>query len=134
MLQDLRSVSLIVSLTFTFSELLSKPETSELRSLPAIDLMSLSTSTPFFFSAPRTPFSEVIGARRLDTTCAMPFPSMKYATLGSTFVSVSTGEIKKRYGFIYVDTDDKGNGTFNRYKKDSFYWYKHVIETNGEEL
>ena len=49
-------------------------------------------------------------------------------------VSVSTGEMKKRYGFIYVDTDDKGNGTFNRYKKDSFYWYKHVIETNGEEL
>ena len=91
MLQDLRSVSLIVSLTFTFSELLSKPETSELRSLPAIDLMSLSTSIPFFFSAPRTPFSEVIGARRLDTTCAMPLPSMKYATLGSTFVSVSTG-------------------------------------------
>lgn len=49
-------------------------------------------------------------------------------------VSVSTGEMKKRYGFIYVDTDDLGNGSFKRYKKDSFYWYKHVIETNGEEL
>lgn len=49
-------------------------------------------------------------------------------------VSVSTGEMKKRYGFIYVDTDDLGNGSFKRYKKDSFYWYKHVIETNGKEL
>mgnify|MGYP004489390309 FL=1 len=49
-------------------------------------------------------------------------------------VSVSTGEMKKRYGFIYVDVDDKGCGTFNRYRKDSFYWYKKVIESNGEEL
>ena len=48
--------------------------------------------------------------------------------------SASTGEMAKRYGFIYVDSDDYGNGSFNRYKKDSFYWYKHVIETNGEEL
>ena len=49
-------------------------------------------------------------------------------------VSVSTGEMKKRYGFIYVDVDDKGCGTFNRYRKDSFYWYKKVIESNGEDL
>lgn len=49
-------------------------------------------------------------------------------------VSVSTGEMKKRYGFIYVDTDDLGNGSFKRYKKDSFYWYKKVIESNGEIL
>lgn len=49
-------------------------------------------------------------------------------------ISNSTGEFRKRYGFIYVDVDDFGNGTYNRYKKDSFYWYKHVIETNGEEL
>ena len=49
-------------------------------------------------------------------------------------VSVSTGEMKKRYGFIYVDIDDLGNGSFKRYKKDSFYWYKKVIESNGEEL
>lgn len=47
-------------------------------------------------------------------------------------VSASTGEMAKRYGFIYVDSDDLGNGTFNRYKKDSFYWYKKVIENNGE--
>ena len=49
-------------------------------------------------------------------------------------VSVSTGEMKKRYGFIYVDVDDEGCGTYNRYCKDSFYWYKKVIESNGEDL
>ena len=49
-------------------------------------------------------------------------------------VSASTGEMAKRYGFVYVDADDSGNGTFKRYKKDSFYWYKKVIETNGESL
>ena len=48
--------------------------------------------------------------------------------------SASTGEMKKRYGFIYVDKDNEGNGTLDRYRKDSFYWYKRVIETNGEEL
>ncbi len=49
-------------------------------------------------------------------------------------VSCGTVEMKKRYGVIYVDADDEGNGTFNRYRKDSFYWYKKVIETNGEDL
>ena len=49
-------------------------------------------------------------------------------------ISLSTGEMKKRYGFIYVDRDDNGNGTLSRYRKDSFYWYKKVIETNGKEL
>lgn len=49
-------------------------------------------------------------------------------------VSVSTGEMKKRYGFIHVDRDDKGNGTLKRSKKDSFYWYKKVIQSNGEIL
>ena len=49
-------------------------------------------------------------------------------------VSASTGEMKKRYGFVYVDLDDEGNGTNKRIKKDSFDWYKHVIETNGLEL
>lgn len=49
-------------------------------------------------------------------------------------VSASTGEFKKRYGFVYVDSDDEGNGTFKRYKKDSFWWYKKVIDSNGEEL
>ena len=49
-------------------------------------------------------------------------------------VSCSTGEMAKRYGFIYVDVDDEGKGSFNRYKKDSFYWYKEVISSNGENL
>lgn len=46
-------------------------------------------------------------------------------------VSAGTGEMRKRYGFIYVDKDDDGNGTFDRRKKKSFGWYKQVIATNG---
>ncbi|WP_050636797.1 glycoside hydrolase family 1 protein [Candidatus Stoquefichus sp. SB1] len=49
-------------------------------------------------------------------------------------VSASTGQMSKRYGFIYVDRDDEGNGTQKRIKKDSYYWYQTVIATNGEEL
>lgn len=49
-------------------------------------------------------------------------------------VSAGTGEMKKRYGLVYVDKDDIGNGSFERYKKKSFYWYKKVIESNGEIL
>ena len=49
-------------------------------------------------------------------------------------VSASTGEMHKRYGFIYVDRHDDGTGTFKRTPKDSFYWYQKVIATNGEDL
>lgn len=49
-------------------------------------------------------------------------------------ISAGTGEMKKRYGFIYVDRDSVGKGTLKRHKKDSFSWYKQVIATNGEEL
>lgn len=49
-------------------------------------------------------------------------------------VSCSSQQMSKRYGFIYVDLDDEGNGTGARFKKDSFTWYKKVIATNGEEL
>lgn len=49
-------------------------------------------------------------------------------------VSASTGEMKKRYGFIYVDKDNEGNGTLKRSKKKSFDWYKQVIASNGENL
>ncbi|MBO0488178.1 glycoside hydrolase family 1 protein [Vagococcus fluvialis] len=49
-------------------------------------------------------------------------------------VSSSTGEMKKRYGLIYVDRNDNQEGDFARIKKDSFYWYQKVIETNGQEL
>lgn len=49
-------------------------------------------------------------------------------------VSAGTGEMKKRYGFIYVDMDDEGQGTLKRTKKKSFNWYKQVIASNGENL
>ena len=49
-------------------------------------------------------------------------------------VSAGTGEMKKRYGFVYVDMDDLGNGSLKRTKKKSFNWYKKVIQSNGEEL
>jgi 6-phospho-beta-glucosidase len=49
-------------------------------------------------------------------------------------VSAGTGQMSKRYGFIYVDKDDDGNGTLQRSKKDSFGWYQKVIRTNGEDL
>lgn len=49
-------------------------------------------------------------------------------------VSAGTGEMSKRYGFIYVDKHDDGSGTFKRLKKKSFYWYQKVISTNGEDL
>ncbi len=49
-------------------------------------------------------------------------------------VSAGTGEFKKRYGFIHVDADDLGHGTYVRTPKDSFWWYRHVIETNGADL
>lgn len=49
-------------------------------------------------------------------------------------VSSGTAEMSKRYGFVYVDLDDLGNGTGKRIKKDSFYWYKKVIGSNGEIL
>lgn len=49
-------------------------------------------------------------------------------------VSFTTGEMEKRYGMIYVDRDNQGNGTLERKRKKSFYWYKKVIASNGEEL
>ena len=58
-----------------------------------------------------------------------------YTTWGCIdLVSAGTGEMRKRYGFIYVDMDDEGNGSMARSKKDSFYWYKKVIASNGEDL
>lgn len=62
-------------------------------------------------------------------------PVMGYTSWGCIdLVSASTAELKKRYGFIYVDRNDDGTGTLNRYKKKSFDWYKNVIATNGESL
>ena len=49
-------------------------------------------------------------------------------------ISAGTSQMTKRYGFIYVDQDDEGNGSLNRLRKDSFYWYRKVIATNGTDL
>ncbi len=49
-------------------------------------------------------------------------------------VSAGTGEMKKRYGYIYVDLDDMGEGSGQRLKKDSFYWYREVIASGGQTL
>lgn len=58
-----------------------------------------------------------------------------YTTWGCIdLVSASTGEMKKRYGFIYVDKDNEGRGTLKRSRKKSFFWYKKVIESNGSDL
>lgn len=58
-----------------------------------------------------------------------------YTTWGCIdLVSAGTGEMRKRYGFIYVDMDDEGKGSMKRSRKDSFYWYKKVIASNGTDL
>ena len=60
---------------------------------------------------------------------------MGYTTWGCIdIISAGTGEMSKRYGYIYVDADDFCQGSMKRSKKDSFYWYKKVIESNGEDL
>lgn len=63
------------------------------------------------------------------------FSEMKKAVdAGVDLISASTSQMSKRYGFIYVDIDDNGDGTKKRYKKDSFYRYRDVIANNGKEL
>lgn len=58
-----------------------------------------------------------------------------YTTWGPIdLISASTSEMSKRYGFIYVDQDDNGNGSLKRIRKDSFFWYKQVIASNGDKL
>ncbi|BCG07941.1 MULTISPECIES: 6-phospho-beta-glucosidase [Buttiauxella] len=62
-------------------------------------------------------------------------PVMGYTSWGCIdLVAASTGEMSKRYGFVYVDRDDQGNGTLARTRKKSFYWYKKVIASNGADL
>ncbi len=62
-------------------------------------------------------------------------PVMGYTPWGCIdLVSAGTGEMEKRYGFIYVDKDNQGKGTLERKKKDSFEWYRKVIESNAEVL
>lgn len=60
---------------------------------------------------------------------------MGYTTWGPIdLISAGTGEMRKRYGFIYVDRQDDGSGTLERRRKKSFWWYQKVIATNGEEV
>ena len=60
---------------------------------------------------------------------------MGYTTWGCIdVISAGTSEMSKRYGFIYVDQDDEGNGSLKRMKKDSFDWYQKVIASHGEDL
>lgn len=60
---------------------------------------------------------------------------MGYTPWGCTdLVSASTSEMSKRYGFVYVDADDQGNGTFDRSRKDSFFWHCDVIQSNGANI
>ncbi|HDL8052650.1 TPA: 6-phospho-beta-glucosidase [Yersinia enterocolitica] len=62
-------------------------------------------------------------------------PVIGYTSWGCIdLVSASTGEMSKRYGFVYVDRDDLGTGSLARKKKKSFYWYKKVIASNGADL
>ena len=60
---------------------------------------------------------------------------MGYTAWGCTdLVSAGTGEMAKRYGLVYVDKDNEGKGSLERRRKDSFYWYQKVIESNGEMI
>ncbi|GGP11748.1 glycoside hydrolase family 1 protein [Oceanobacillus neutriphilus] len=60
---------------------------------------------------------------------------MGYTSWGCIdLVSCGDAQMTKRYGYVYVDADDEGNGSYNRYPKDSFYWYKDVIATNGADI
>lgn len=71
----------------------------------------------------------------LDAVNLDGIPLLGYTCWGPIdIVSASTGEMKKRYGMIYVDKQNDGTGTLARSRKDSFYWYKKVIASNGEDL
>ncbi len=62
-------------------------------------------------------------------------PLLGYTSWGCIdLISASTGEMRKRYGMIYVDKQNDGSGTLKRMKKDSFYWYKKVIASGGADL
>lgn len=73
--------------------------------------------------------------REMGEAIADGVECLGYTTWGCIdLVSAGSGEMSKRYGFIYVDRDNDGNGTLNRSKKKSFDWYKEVIASNGLNL
>lgn len=75
-------------------------------------------------------FEKMLDAIELDGVELMGYTSWGCIDL----ISESTKQISKRYGFIYVDIDDFGNGTYDRYRKDSFYWYQKVIKNNSVDF
>ncbi|WP_130835647.1 6-phospho-beta-glucosidase [[Erwinia] mediterraneensis] len=73
--------------------------------------------------------------RAMADAIADGIPVIGYTTWGCIdLVAASTGEMSKRYGFVYVDRDDLGKGTLARTRKKSFWWYKKVIASNGADL
>lgn len=73
--------------------------------------------------------------RNLKAAIADGVDIFGYTTWGGLdLVSAGTGQMEKRYGMIYVDMDDKGNGTLERKRKDSFFWYEKCVKSNGEDL
>jgi len=78
----------------------------------------------------REHFKTMLDAIELDGVDLMGYTSWACIDL----VSESTKQMSKRYGFIYVDADDEGHGTYNRLRKKSFYWMKSIIESNGADL
>ena len=57
-----------------------------------------------------------------------------FGFFAKSYISASTAEMSKRYGMIYVDRNDDGSGSLERFRKKSFNWYRRVIETNGMSL
>ena len=75
---------------------------------------------------------ERLARRRVEY--ADELSAIGYFDRESSYMQASTGEMAKRYGFVYVDYQDDGSGDGKRLKKDSADWYKKVIATNGEDL
>ena len=80
-----------------------------------------------YFRAHISEMKKAVELDGVDVFCYCPWGPID-------LVSAGTGEMEKRYGFIYVDKNNKGEGTLNRSRKNSFYWYQKVIKTNGEDL
>lgn len=85
---------------------------------------------PYRIAYLREHIKEMIAAVEIDGVNLMGYTPWGIIDI----VSFGTGEMEKRYGFIHVDKDNEGKGTLQRRKKDSFYWYQKVIQSNGAEI
>ncbi len=85
---------------------------------------------PYRIDYLRDHFREILKAVNTDRVPLMGYTMWAPIDL----ISLSSGEAEKRYGFVYVDLDNSGNGTYQRKKKDSFFWMKKVIASNGNDL